>query len=119
MKARTLSLLNDSQYREIRGYLVDKTGLNLRHDKTEELLEIVNSRVAKSPGGFKRYMKRLRVEGEVGTELHHLVSRLTVGETYFFSNRPQMAALRDHILPELVMEKMQKDRQLKIWSAGC
>jgi chemotaxis protein methyltransferase CheR len=118
-RVRTLNLLNDSQYRDIRAYLIDKTGLNLRQDKSEELLELVNSRIAASPGGFKRYMSRLRAEGEGGTELHHLVSRLTVGETHFFRNRPQMTALRDHILPELIMEKMQKDRQLKIWSAGC
>jgi len=118
-RARTLNLLNDFQCREIRGYLADKTGLNFRHDKTEELLEIVNSRIAESPGGFKRYMGRLRTEGEDGAELRYLVSRLTVGETYFFRNRPQVAALRDYIIPELIMEKMQKDRQLKIWSAGC
>jgi chemotaxis protein methyltransferase CheR len=119
MRAKTLNLLSDPQYREIRGYLADKTGLNLRHDKKDELLEIVNCRIAESPGGFKRYMSRLRGEGEGGAELHHLVSRLTVGETYFFRNRPQVTTLRDHILPELIMERMKKDRHLKIWSAGC
>jgi chemotaxis protein methyltransferase CheR len=119
MRSKTLDFINDSQYREIRDYLVGKTGLNLRLDKREELLEIANSRIAESSGSFEKYMSRLRAEGEGGTELHHLVSRLTVGETHFFRNRPQVAALRDHILPELIMEKLQKDRQLKIWSAGC
>lgn len=46
------------------------------------------------------------------------VRHLTVGETHFFRNEPQFAALTQHILPELI-ERKRSVRQLRIWSAGC
>ncbi len=48
-----------------------------------------------------------------------LASHLTVGETYFFREKRSLAALENHILPELIRDRRQQGRQLRIWSAGC
>jgi chemotaxis protein methyltransferase CheR len=48
-----------------------------------------------------------------------LAEHLTVGETYFFRERPAFDALRDHILPELIRARRNTTRQLRVWSAGC
>ncbi len=50
--------------------------------------------------------------------LDRLVEALTIGETYFFRNRPQFEALTQHILPELVARR-RPERRLRLWSAGC
>jgi chemotaxis protein methyltransferase CheR len=50
--------------------------------------------------------------------LYDLVEYLTVGETYFFRDPAQMAALRGTILPDL-MRRHSADRRLRLWSAGC
>jgi chemotaxis protein methyltransferase CheR len=44
---------------------------------------------------------------------------VTIQETYFFRNGPQMDALRHHVLPDLVRDAAAQRRALRIWSAGC
>lgn len=52
--------------------------------------------------------------------LDHLVSGITVGETYFFRDKQQMAYLQHQLLPELIREKREKNSlSIRIWSAGC
>ncbi len=49
-------------------------------------------------------------------ELQELIERLTIGETYFARNPPQIRALEDLVLPSLLA---RGDRRIRIWSAGC
>ncbi len=46
------------------------------------------------------------------------ISHLTIGETHFFRNQPQFAALAQEILPEII-ERRRSQRRLRIWSAAC
>lgn len=48
-----------------------------------------------------------------------LLDAVTIQETYFFRNGPQMAALRQHVLPDLIRGAAAQRRPLRIWSAGC
>jgi chemotaxis protein methyltransferase CheR len=50
-------------------------------------------------------------------EWRHLLSRITVKESYLFRGRAQMAALESTILEELAA--LHRDRRLKVWCAGC
>ncbi len=50
--------------------------------------------------------------------LQNLINSLTIGESYFFRNRPHFAVLKEHILPDLIREN-QRHRTLRIWCAGC
>ena len=53
-------------------------------------------------------------------ELVALLNEITVGETSFFRNQPQLDALRDVVLPRLIEAKAKTaNRHLRIWSAGC
>ncbi|GAB4345110.1 MAG: protein-glutamate O-methyltransferase CheR [Cyanophyceae cyanobacterium] len=56
--------------------------------------------------------------GPGGDEWGHLAEGLTVGESYFFRDRGQMAALRDEILPTLLGDR-RPGKPLRLWSAGC
>jgi chemotaxis protein methyltransferase CheR len=46
------------------------------------------------------------------------IAQITIGETYFFRNGAQFAALRERILPELLARRGPV-RSLRLWSAGC
>jgi chemotaxis protein methyltransferase CheR len=49
-----------------------------------------------------------------------LIHAVTIGETYFFSNSPQLEALRMEVFPALINERRKAGiLQLRIWSAGC
>jgi chemotaxis protein methyltransferase CheR len=52
-------------------------------------------------------------------ERQHLIDVVTIQETHFFRNPPQIRALRQHVLPELIRRSVASDRPLTIWSAGC
>lgn len=55
--------------------------------------------------------------GGLGAEWDALVSRLTVGESYFFRDRGQMELLRRDILPEIL--RRTPAAAVQVWSAGC
>jgi len=57
-----------------------------------------------------------------------LASHLTISETYFWREPQVFSALTDYILPELIRSKSgeqgvgskeQRERSIRIWSAGC
>jgi chemotaxis protein methyltransferase CheR len=53
------------------------------------------------------------------SQLHALVSHLTVGETYFFREPKAFDALRGRILPELLHRRRGREQRLRLWSAAC
>jgi chemotaxis protein methyltransferase CheR len=53
-------------------------------------------------------------------ELRELLNEITIGETCLFRSQPQLAALQNVILPELIATRGKIGlRKLRIWSAGC
>jgi chemotaxis protein methyltransferase CheR len=53
-------------------------------------------------------------------EMARLLNEITVGETCFFRNEPQLDALRQIVLPKIIEAKTGLPfRRLRIWSAGC
>ncbi len=55
---------------------------------------------------------------ENANDLQEFVASLTVGETHFFRNQPQLDAVRATVLPQLI-DARREQRRLRIWSAGC
>lgn len=53
-------------------------------------------------------------------ELVALLNEITIGETCFFRNVPQLEAIRNTVLPRIVASRSKSSlRHLRIWSAGC
>ncbi len=50
--------------------------------------------------------------------LEGFLADLVVGETYFFREPQQFAALREMVLPDLLHNR-PLDMPLQVWSAGC
>ena len=60
-----------------------------------------------------------QVSGIMGaTELQALLDEVTIPETHFFRNPPQIRALRKYVMPELIRHA-EHTKRLRIWSAGC
>ncbi len=63
---------------------------------------------------------RLLTSSEGRAELSALVENLTVNETSFFRNKPQLDLFHKVILEELLKRKQERrDFSLRVWSAGC
>jgi len=53
-------------------------------------------------------------------EMTELLNEITIGETFFFRNLPQIEALRKVILPSIVEGKIRLPfSKIRMWSAGC
>jgi chemotaxis protein methyltransferase CheR len=53
-------------------------------------------------------------------ELTKLLNEITIGETCFFRNQPQLDALRQIMIPHILESKSRSpQRRLRIWSAAC
>ncbi len=95
-----------------------RSGIMLRTrrvDLSEHVINLMEETRAQSP----RDLYALMQSQPTGHQLQDkLVESLTVSETHFFRNRPQIEALEQHILPELI-RRNRESRTLRIWSAGC
>lgn len=66
------------------------------------------------------YFDTLTVKAERDPELRELLNEITVGETCLFRCAPQLDALTNFVLLELMKVKSHMaQRKLRIWSAGC
>jgi chemotaxis protein methyltransferase CheR len=69
---------------------------------------------------LRDYFDCLTVKPIRQTELIALLNEITIGETCFFRNQPQLDALRQVIVPKIIEAKAKMPlRRLRIWSAGC
>jgi len=51
--------------------------------------------------------------------LEILVSHLTIGETYFFREKPGLEHFTGTIIPKILSERRGKNQEIRIWCAGC
>lgn len=69
---------------------------------------------------LRQYYDLLTRSAERNDEMHKLLNEITVGETCFFRNQPQLSALTRLVLPNIVNSKEKTHyKHLRIWSAGC
>ena len=85
--------------------LLDRCGRRMKELRTQSLRE---------------YFECLTLKPIRQTELIALLNEITIGETCFFRNQPQLDALRHIVVPKILEAKAKLPlRRLRIWSAGC
>jgi chemotaxis protein methyltransferase CheR len=85
--------------------LFDRCGRRMKELKTQSLRE---------------YFECLTIRPMRQAELVALLNEITIGETCFFRNQPQLDALRQIVIPKVLEAKSKLPlRRLRIWSAGC
>jgi chemotaxis protein methyltransferase CheR len=111
--------LSDADFAAVRAYLESEAGLVFDDSRRAGLGAVLAERVrATGTPDVATYLAGL--DGEAGrAERQRLLDEVTVRETHFFRNPPQMEALRRRVLPELLRRAAGRDRPLTIWSAGC
>src|SRR5215210_695745 len=112
-------MLTDLDFETVRDYLASGAGLVFDDSRRAGLAAVVLERMhVTSTVSVDAYLRL--VGGSKGKEeRQRLLDAVTVQETFFFRNTPQMEALRRRVLPELLRRAAGRDRPLTIWSAGC
>ena len=114
-----MTAFDDADFTAVRDYLRDQAGLEFDAARRAGLAAVVADRLRSSGApSVPAYLSSLT--GESGAhERQRLLDAVTVQETHFFRNPPQMEVLRRRVLPELLRRAAGRDRPLTIWSAGC
>ena len=114
-----LSLADDPGYARLKEQIIACTGLAYFEDRDSHLTNAIGKRLSElGIHDCRSYSDLLERGAEGRAELDVLIDHLTIGETYFFRDADQFAAIGDVILPEILKRK-QSSRRLRIWSAGC
>ncbi len=115
---RTDVTLSDAELDRLRHLLAEAAGLVFEDSRRDSLSYSVAERLRLTGiPDVASYLRVVSVPGE--PERQRLLDEVTIQETHFFRNPPQMQALRQHVLPELIRLASTKGRRLRIWSAGC
>jgi chemotaxis protein methyltransferase CheR len=109
--------LTDAQFAHLARLLHESAGLAFDETRRESLAYSVNERIrARGCTDVPDYLTLL-ADADAG-ERQALLDEVTIPETHFFRNPPQIRVLRSHVLPEL-LKQAAGTRRLRIWSAGC
>jgi len=111
----------DAAYLKIRDLIYRISGIYHSEQKIYLLVSSCNRRMktcqASSPA---QYLEHLTTRPNRDAELRLLLNEITIGETYMFRHPPQLEALHNVILPQIMQGKAALGiKRLRLWSAGC
>ncbi len=111
--------LSDKDFEQLRDFIYNVCGMYF-HTTKKYFLESRVTRRMESAGTKSCQDYYLLLRSPRGSEeLRFLMDEITTNETYFFRNVPQLVALENMLLPELVEVKNKMGfRKLRIWSAA-
>ncbi|MDP9183259.1 MAG: methyltransferase domain-containing protein, partial [Actinomycetota bacterium] len=108
--------LTTAQFDSVRVLLSDVAGLVFDDTRRESMAYSIAERLRDTGArDVDTYLETLSDP----VERQRLVDEVTIQETHFFRNPPQVRALRQHVLPELLRQAESNGKRLRIWSAGC
>ena len=122
--------ISDAEYGRFRDLIHQRSGLyfpeHKRQDLEMSLREVMAQTTIRFPS-VAAYHDFLHdaAHPDAPAELQRLINYLTIGESHFFRDTPQMDALADEVLPRLIAAKRRTAAAhnippgLRIWSAGC
>lgn len=97
-----------------------RTGIQFESNKKYFVEKRLNERMEQLfIDNFREYYQLLKFSDDQ-SEMQELVNLLTINETYFFRDFPQLQGFAESVLQEVLHRKIATgERKLKIWSAGC
>ena len=104
------------EFSELQDFIYKKSGMFFPLSRKNYIEQKVFKRIeALRYKSFTDYLNILKKE-LIRTEIINLFNEITVNETFFFRDKPQLEVLEKHIIPELMA---RGKRTVDILSAGC
>jgi len=115
---KTLSLTT-KQFESLRKIVYDRAGIYFQDSKKYVLESRLSRRLEELKfENFDQYLVFLTTGPYQIDEFQEMFNRITINETSFFRNEPQLSAFEKRVLPGL-LEKRKATKTLRIWSAAC
>ncbi|MFZ1279244.1 MAG: protein-glutamate O-methyltransferase CheR [Ignavibacteriaceae bacterium] len=112
--------LSSKAFETWRKYIYDSTGIYFQDNKKYLLESRLQKRIAHlGISTFESYLDYVKFNPSGSSEIKYLYEAITINETFFFRNQPQLDALVSTILPEIIASKEKLGKtKIRIWSAA-
>ena len=112
--------MSEALFESIRSYIYSNSGIYFQDNKKYFLESRLQRRMnflgIKS---FEEYFDLLKFSTKAESEKKYFYEAITINETFFFRNQPQLDALASQILPEIILTKKAAGKnKIRIWSAA-
>lgn len=111
--------LSPADLETVRKLIYEEAGLVFETGRGDLMEARIARRMAEFPGlSSTDYTRRLYTDRQ--GELRHLIDLLTINESYFHRDLPQLRHFAEHLLRPRLQEMAGRPMsRLRIWSAGC
>ncbi|MEQ9454424.1 MAG: protein-glutamate O-methyltransferase CheR [Phycisphaeraceae bacterium] len=118
MPVATLKI-NDSQFAKLRQVIYERSGIHFQESKKYVLESRLSRRLEELEfSDYDQYIMFLTAGPYQTDEFQEMFNRITINETSFFRNEPQLEVFERRVLPAL-LEARKAKKQLRFWSAAC
>jgi chemotaxis protein methyltransferase CheR len=113
-------ILTVELYQKFVNLIYKKTGIWFEPSKRYFVDKRIDERIAElGLEKYQEYYQFLKFSNDQ-REMQYLVNLLTVNETYFFRDFPQLQGFAEEVLLQVVKDKVARsNRKIRLWSAGC
>jgi chemotaxis protein methyltransferase CheR len=111
--------MTDKNFADLRKIIYDRAGIHFPDTKKYVLESRLGTRLAELEiEDYEQYIAFLTMGPYQTEEFQEMFNRVTINETSFFRNEPQLEVFEKQILPEL-LEQRKGSKKLRLWSAAC
>lgn len=118
--SQNLNVMSSQAFVKWRSYIYEKCGIYFQDNKKYLLESRLKKRVTYlGLSSFESYLEYMKSNTSGTREEKYLYEAITINETFFFRNQPQLDALVTTVVPEILERKEKtQNNKLRIWSAG-
>jgi chemotaxis protein methyltransferase CheR len=118
MPGTTISM-KDTDFKRLQQVIYDRSGIFFPEQKKYVLESRLSKRLEElEMEDFDQYIAFLTMGPFQVEEFQEMFNRITINETSFFRNQPQLDFFEQRVLPELLKAR-ESTKRLRIWSAAC
>jgi chemotaxis protein methyltransferase CheR len=111
--------MTDGQFKALAKIIYDRAGIHFPETKKYIVESRLGHRLTELElTDFDQYIAFLTMGPYQSDEFQEMFNRITINETSFFRNEPQLGVFEKQILPEL-LEARGRNKRLRLWSAAC
>lgn len=111
--------MEDRQIEKLRALIQKETGMVFDERRNYFIKSKIEQRMTDAGyPGFNEYYQELMF-GERGGELQAFVEAVTINETYFFRDYPQLQGFAEKVFPTYLKSLSSTNSSIRAWSAAC
>jgi chemotaxis protein methyltransferase CheR len=111
--------MSDPQFQRLRDVIYERSGIHFPLAKKYVLESRLGRRLVElEMEDYDQYIGFLTMGPFQQDEFQEMFDRITINETSFFRNEPQLDVFEKQVLPQL-LEARKSTKRLRLWSAAC